>query len=198
MRVYAAACWIAAGRASRALVLASEVENNARFGPNALIGLEETGSALLLEQSTSGEGFGRFVFRAFPERVGDIRAFTAWENGAVMLHHERIPEWERHAASGLKLAIGELLELEGLRPDDIKVFLPTFGSDGFVALLSEVLELPQARFLDLSGAHRDYFTSSLGYGFQAARRSGRVASGDVGVILAAGSGGQVGCCVYYF
>ncbi len=232
----AAAQWIASGRASRALVMASEVENNARFGPDALIGLRETGSALLLEESTSREGFGRFVFRAFPDRVDDIRAFTVNRGGAVMLQYERSPEWEQHAACGLKLAVGELLELErldrlaqfaegeppgaplrapvsnaarteprpprttqaNLGPDEITLVIPPSGSERFVALLAEALNLPASRFVDLPGEHRGDFTSSLGYGFLAARDSGRARPGDVGLILTAGSGGQVGCCLYYF
>jgi 3-oxoacyl-[acyl-carrier-protein] synthase III len=152
----------------------------------------------LLEESTNREGFGRFVFRAFPEHVDDIRAFTATRGGAVMLTHERSPEWERHAALGLNLAVSELLEREELRPDDITLFLPPLGSGRFVALLAETLDVSMSRFLDLPGEHRDDFTSSLGYGFLAARDSGRARPGDVGVILAAGSGGQVGCCVYYW
>ncbi len=194
----AAVHWITAGRASRALVLASEVENNARFGPDALIGVRETGSALVLEESTDREGFGRFVFRAFPEYVDDIRAFTATRGGAVMLQHERNPEWERHAACGLKLAVAELLEHERLRPDEITLVLPPRGSRRFVALLAETLNLPVSRFLDSPGEHRDEFTSSLGHGFLAARRSGRGQPGDVALILTAGSGGQVGCCTYFW
>ncbi len=104
----AASHWIIAGRASRALVLASEVENNARFGQDALIGLREMGSALLLAESKTGEGFGRFVFRAVPEHVADIRAVTAICGAPSMVKHKCSPDWERHAACGLQLAVNEL------------------------------------------------------------------------------------------
>jgi amino acid adenylation domain-containing protein len=194
----AAAHWILAGRTLRALVLASEIENNARFGPDSLVGLHETGSALLLEHSTNGEGFGQFVFRSFPEHADDIRAFTASRDGLGMLQLERSLDWQTHAALGLRHALGELLQREKIQADDIAVVLPPLGSREFVALLADKLDLPLSRFVDVGRDDRDYFTSSLGYGFVAARQSGRVKSGDLGVILSAGSGGNVGCCTYYF
>jgi len=194
----AAAHWIMAGRASRALVLASEVENNARFGSDALVGLQETGSALLLEESTNGQGFGRFVFRCFPKHVDDIRAFTTNRGGTAMLQVERNPDWERHAVLGLRLALDELLQREKIRADEIALVVPPLGSGRFVSLLANVLDLPISRFVQVSTDHRDYFTSSLGYGFVAARLSGRVRPGDLGLILSVGSGGNVGCCTYYF
>jgi amino acid adenylation domain-containing protein len=194
----AAAQWIITGKTARALVLASEVENNRRFGPDALLGLKETGSAILLEDSPGPEGFGRFVFRNFPDYVDDIRAFTAARAGAAMLRRERSPDWEQHAALGLRIAFAELLETEGLKRDEITLVLPPQGPGRLVGLLAEFLELPRGRFLELAGDERDDFTSSLGLGFLEARRSGRVQQGDVGLILTAGSGGQVGCCTYHF
>ncbi len=190
--------WISAGRTSLALILASEVENNARFGPDASIGLNETGSAILLEESANHEGFGRFIFRSFPEHVADIRAFTATRAGAAVLQRKCDPDWEQHAALGLRLAVGELLESEQIGRDKITLVLPTSGLGRSVGLLAELLELPRSRFVELPREHGDYFTSSLAYGFLAARRSGRVRPGDTGLFLSAGSGGQVGCCIYHF
>jgi amino acid adenylation domain-containing protein len=194
----AAAFWIRAGRTTRALVTTSEVDNNARFDAPDSPGFLETGSAILLEEATDGGGFGRFVFRSFPEYVDDIRSFTVGSGSAVKLRRERSPDWERHAAAGLAVAVRELLEREKLRGDDFGLVLPPLGLSQFVPLLAEVLGLPEARFLDMDGGKGEYFTSSLGYGLLAARRSGRAKRGDRGLILAAGSGGQVGCCIYHF
>jgi amino acid adenylation domain-containing protein len=195
---FAATHWILVGRAARALVLASEVENNARFGPDALLGVQATGSALLLEESSTGEGFGRFCFRNFGEYVDDIRAFTATRAGAAMLNRECDPEWEQHFALCLRIAVAELLETEALSRDQIAFVLPPQGSSRFIAHLAEFLELPRGRFVELPGDQGDSFTSSLAYGFLEARRSGRARPGDLGLILSAGSGGQVGCCLYHF
>jgi 3-oxoacyl-[acyl-carrier-protein] synthase III len=195
---FAATHWILAGRAARALVLASEVENNARIGPEALIGVQETGSAMLFEESSNGEGFGRFFFRSFAEYVADIRAFTVSRAGIAMLERECDPEWEQHAALGLRMTLAELLESEALSRDDIALVLPPQGSPRFIALLAEFLELPRGRFFEVPGDHGDSLTSSLAYGFEGARRAGRARRGDLGLILSAGSGGQVGCCVYHF
>jgi amino acid adenylation domain-containing protein len=192
-----AACWIRAGRASRALVLASEVENNAQAGCG-LLGLYVTGSAILLEESAGDEGFGRFCFRSFPEHAADIRAFTKSKGGPPILHRECRPEWEHNTAAGLRLTVTELLAREQLAREQIALVLPPLGSGRLVALLADALQIPRARFIEPPDDRGDYFTSSLAYGFGEARQAGSIGAGSIGLILLAGSGGQVGCCLYHF
>ena len=55
---------IHAGKANNALIVASEMENNQDKLPADLYGVEETGSAILLDISPDGKtGFGNFVFK---------------------------------------------------------------------------------------------------------------------------------------
>ena len=189
---------IRAGKSANALILASEVENNAVAKPDSLVGLKETGSALLLEPSTGPEGFGRFVFRSFPDHVDDVDAHTVLRDGTTMLSYERGPEYERHLIDGIRSTVSELLALEGLTLEDVTRILPPHRSRAFVAALAEALGVPLGRFVLLPDERRDYFTSSLAATFEAARASGQVKSGDLGLVIAAGAGVQVGCVTYRF
>src|SRR5262249_20782356 len=74
-----------------ALVLASEVENNAAAFPDRVIGLKETATAMLLAPSEGRAGFGAFHFRAFPEHVEKLQAYTTPRDGRPLLVHERHP-----------------------------------------------------------------------------------------------------------
>jgi 3-oxoacyl-[acyl-carrier-protein] synthase III len=115
-----------------------------------------------------------------------------------VLCRERAPQCEQHAARGLGVAVAELLEREKLQRGEIALVLPPLGSSEFVALLAEVLELPRSRFLEVEDGGGDYFTSSLGYGLKSALSSKRARPGEIGLILTAGSGGQIGACTYRF
>jgi 3-oxoacyl-[acyl-carrier-protein] synthase III len=52
--------------------------------------------------------------------------------------------------------------------------------------------------VDIAHAGNDLYTSSLPYTLQHVREQNLVQSGDVGLIITAGSGIQVGCATYYF
>jgi 3-oxoacyl-[acyl-carrier-protein] synthase III len=189
---------IRAGRTANALVLAAEIENNAALGSEHLVGLKETGSALMLEPSTGPDGFGRFVFRAFPANGGDLDSHTVVQHGATALRYERSSDYERHLIEGARAAVAELLDLEGLTIDALARVFPPHRSRAFVAELAAALGLPLERFVLLPDDYHDYFTSSLAATFEVARSRGLIGPGDVGLVIAAGAGVQVGCATYHF
>ncbi|HKI19358.1 MAG TPA: 3-oxoacyl-[acyl-carrier-protein] synthase III C-terminal domain-containing protein, partial [Isosphaeraceae bacterium] len=189
---------IRAGRATTALVLAAEIENNAGLGPEHQIGLMEVGSALLLEPTTGLEGFGRFVFRSFPAHGDDATSHTILRDGATALHYGQSPAYERHLIEGVQAAVAELLSLEGLPLGAIARVFPPHRSRSFVLDLSQALGLPLDRFVLLPDESHDYFTSSVAATLEAAHATGLVQTGDIGLLIAAGAGVQIGCATYHF
>jgi len=189
---------IRAGKAANALIVAAEIENNADLGPEHHVGLIEIGSALLLEPTSSPEGFGRFVFRSFPAHGDDVTAHTVVRNGAAALRYVQAPAYERHLIAGIQSAVAELLSLEGLAIDTVARVFPPHRSQSFVVELSRALGLPLDRFVFLPDESRDYFTSSLAATIEAAYATDLVRPGDVGLLIAAGAGVQVGCATYHF
>src|SRR5262249_47813552 len=96
-----------AGPCPAAPVLTSEVENNREIHPEGMLGIEETGSALLLEASRDGQGFGGFAFRSFPEYRDSLVSYTTARNGRIVLGHQAHPDLARHYQGCIERTVGD-------------------------------------------------------------------------------------------
>ncbi len=188
---------IAAGKAEHAMVVASEVENNTPESGYPLTGVSETGSAILLSASNGPEGFGRFVFSHHPEYRAALQTYTQQRDGRTWLRIDRDPNLAGIYARCLPAAAKELLALEGLDPADIALVFPPYLPAAGLDELAAKLGIDRTRFVDLAG-ETDPFTSALPVGLQRARSAGLAQPGDIALILAVGSGVEVGCTTYRF
>lgn len=197
---HVAAGMIGAGRTGHAMVLASEVENNTPESGYPRNGISETGSAIMLSPSHGPEGFGRFVFGHHPEYRGALTTYTQERDGRMWLRIDRDPNLAAIYVSCLPSSVKELLTLEGLAPEDIAVVFPPYLPGGALDELAAHIGVDRSRFVDLEaqGQTSDPFTSALPYQIADARRRGLVKTGDVALIMAVGSGVEVGCTTYRF
>ncbi|CAJ1493656.1 amino acid adenylation domain-containing protein [[Mycobacterium] kokjensenii] len=195
-----AAGMIGAGRTGHAMVLASEVENNAPESGYTRNGITETGSAIMLSASHGPEGFGRFVFGHHPEHRAALRTYTRESDGRMWLRVDRDPNLAAIYVSCLPATVKELLTLEGLEPEDIALVFPPYLPGAALDDLAAHIGVDRSRFVDLEaqGFTSDPFTSTLPYQIADARRRGLVKPGDVALIMAAGSGVEVGATTYRF
>ena len=192
---------IQAGRHHRVLVVASEIENNATVVPDRLLGLRETGSAAILDQSSNVEsGFGNFIFRHSPEHINDFVTHAGLDpmHGKPCLYFEKSQEFEEHCLECIPNTVAEMLALEGLKMSQIKAIFPPQASPTIISTLGDRMGIPKSRFVDVTNDGLDLFTSSLPYALHQARRTSLVGPGDIGLFLGVGSGIQVGCAIYYF
>ena len=190
---------IAAGSCNTAMVVASESENNAGFFPGKLVGIRETASALILDSQPSNEkGFSRFLFSHHGESLNAYTSYYKPEDANPYLHIAKDPNLESMYIDCIFPAVQELLQMEGLDLNSIdKIFPPQISSD-FITQLSEKLNLPRERIVDVAGDGPDLFSSSLSYAFEHAVENELINPGDIGLMIAVGSGIQVGCAIYYF
>jgi amino acid adenylation domain len=200
--VYAVIGLIRAQRAHKALVVASEVENNrqTQHTDSGLLSIEETGSALLLEESADGQtGFGNFVFRDFPEYVELRNVYTVPDpnNGQMIMTPKIDPQLEQIYLRCIHEAVNELLRVEQLDLSQIDVILPPQISTDFIDSLSSELQVSRERFIDTQAEH-DLFTSSLAYTLASAQQQHKAEAGSLGLIINVGAGIQVGCATYHF
>jgi 3-oxoacyl-[acyl-carrier-protein] synthase III len=94
--------------------------------------------------------------------------------------------------------VEELLQREGVERSRLKaVFAPQISGD-FITVLAERLGLDRQHFVDITEQGQDPFTSALPCALRAALDGGMVGPDDIGLIIGAGSGLQVGCALYYF
>jgi hypothetical protein len=186
------------GKVGNALVVASEVENNRETAPEEVLGIEETGSALMLDESPDGRtGFGNFVFKYFTGYVDAQISHSLIRDGVTLMHSIRDPHLEDYYLQCIQEAVRELLDLEGLDMSRISVVLPPQISSAFVARLADALGVCKEKVVDVQAEH-DLFTSSLAYSFQQVFEQQQAKPGDIGLVISVGSGIQVGCATYYF
>jgi 3-oxoacyl-[acyl-carrier-protein] synthase III len=190
---------IGAGRASRALVVAAEIENNALVSPQSLRGLKETGTAVLLERtSQSGVGFGNFAFVADTSRLESERTYTQHDGRHTSLAICRESALDEAYMQCIAETSRAVLDREGLVPADLAVVLPPAISPSFVRALGRRLDLPRARCLNVAADGQDLFTSSIPYAAHEALRDGAIQPGDIALMISAGSGVQAASAIYYF
>lgn len=198
------ACQVAAGmiqaqKMKRVMVVTAEIENNAKTLPTELRGVQETGSAVILDESADGKtGFGNFIFKYFPDYIDMFAAYTVLRNGKPCMHFEKDPNIETCYLQCIYDTVQELLDIEQLHISQVKLVLPPQISSAFIAALSEKMQLGKDRFVAVSCDNHDLFTSSLPYALHYVREQNLVKPGDVGLIIAVGTGIQVGCATYYF
>lgn len=182
-----------------ALITTSEIENNREARPEMLLGLEETGSALLLVRDDhAGIGFGAFGFASFDEHVDELIVHTSRLNGKHCLEVTRDPAYEAALRKAVMDAIHAFLKAQGKTLAEVDVFLFPQHSRKFVQDLIEELGIPSDRCVNIAHDVTDLFTSSLPLAFEAARERGLAQSGKLGLIVGSGSGIQVGCAFYHF
>ena len=180
-----------------AMVLAAEVENASLFR-GARRGVTETASAMILDQSPGGTGFGSFLFRSFTDYVDLLACSVSSQAGAASLRVVKHPSLEEHYVECVLRVVPELLAVEGLDLSDIALFIPPQLSPGSIDELSAELKVDRDRFVHVSGGGEDLFTSSVPYALEAVRSRGLARPGDAGLIITAGAGIEVGCAIYYF
>ncbi len=196
---HAATGMIQCDKAHSALVVTSEIENNSKARPYDLLGIAQTGSAVILGESSDGKtGFGNFVFKYWPENVEAYTTHTEQGQGKTWIHAKKDPALENYFRRCIREAVDELLALEKLDRSQIKVVLPPQISPEFVSSLSDELGFDRDIIVNIARENADLFTSSLPYTLQYVQEQQRVQPGDIGLIISVGSGIQVGCAAYYF
>jgi 3-oxoacyl-[acyl-carrier-protein] synthase III len=192
------ACFVATrlvgGKERRtAMVLASEVEN-----PGDRRGVTETASALILDRSPGRTGFGNFLFRSFTDYVDGVASWLNAEAGGPSLSVVTDSRLEAHYLECVARVVPELLAVEGLESDDITLVMPPQLSSALITELSTRLQMKRHRFVELPRGGSDLFTSSLPYAFDTVLSRELARPGDIGLIISAGAGIEVGCAIYYF
>ncbi len=195
---YVAAQMMWAKKCRVALISMSEIENNVLAGRPERRGLKEAASSLVLDCVDGEKGFGRFLFRSFGNAADGFRSSTQFEKGRAYLRFEAGDEDEAKQMSLIKEMVGDLLAQEGLDLAAVKVILPPQNTPAWIARLAAVMGLPLERFVDATHPEGDLFTSSLPFAFRRVEEEHRAAAGDLGLVIAVGSGGQVGCATYHF
>lgn len=189
-----------AGRLQRAMIVASEVENNRHEAPDDLLGLREMGSAFILQESDDGEtGFQTFAFYYFHEHHDAVQVAGTWnERGRPYLISDIDAGIQQMYLDCIESGVTRFLEEQELKRDDIALLLPPQISPSFVESTAQRLGFEHHQAVNVAIQGQDLFTSSLPVAMQAVRERNLASTGDLGLIVAVGDGIQVGCALYRF
>ena len=187
---------IGSGKASKALCVSSEIENNKLYFPEGVIGLQEAGCAALLEESEDG-GFLEFLFSHYPELQDAFHSELRVESFPPYLKVWVDSNLESYILSRLKNSIEKLLHRAGLTMRHIKVIVPPQISSDFVYKFSEILRPTNTQVVNLKSERNFYSCSSI-FGLKYILDNKMVNQGDLGIFLEAGSGLQIASALYQF
>jgi len=196
---YVAQQMIASENCKTAMIVAAESENNANAFPDELVSIRETASALILDSDPStNKGFSRFLFTYHVESLNAYTTYYKAGDSKPYLHVVKDPHLEALYIACIIPAVHELLQMEGLDLNGIDKIFPPQISSRFITRLSETFHLSREKFVDVVGEGPDFFSSSLPYALEHVYENGLVKPGDTGLMIAVGSGIQVGCAIYHF
>ncbi len=185
---------MAGGKFSRALLLASEIDPNRLYWPENPLGLAETASALVLEES-GREGFQAFAYRAFPEHAEAIVSHTGV--------HEYRPAVFRHLDPALAdlvvdcvcRTVQEWAAREPIPLAEVRLLVASQRPPSLASRIAERLAIPPDRVMALD-EEKDLYTSSLACAFQKLRQDPALPPGTPLLIIEVGAGLQVWCALY--
>lgn len=195
---YVAQQMVAAKNCSTAMVIAAECENNIDILPDETLGIRETASAFILDADENENiGFSRFLFRYNLELMDAYTTYYNADENKSYLTIKRDFNIDDKYINCIVPAVEELLKKEEIDKNEIDIVFPPQISSAFILRLSEALNLPKEKFIDVAEGS-DLFSSSLPYAMQHAYKNKLVKHGDVGLMISIGAGVQVGCAVYHF
>jgi 3-oxoacyl-[acyl-carrier-protein] synthase III len=175
------------------------IENNAVSRPDDLLGLRETGSAMLLHWDEEGSrGFGNFMFKSYPVYMQTKSVYMTWKDGEGFLAHLENPNTQEYYIDCIQDTVNAFLKAENISLENINMVFPPQVNPEFITELATALEVPRSKMVDVSVKSQDLFTSSLSYSLRQAETFNMVKKGDVGLLISIGSGIQVGVALYYF
>ena len=190
---------IRAGKYRTAMVVTSEVELNREMHPEKMLGLVETGSAVLLDTTAENRtGFSNFLFHYDCDQIDLRQATGGYLDGKPCLDLRIDGRLIDEYLKMIPEAVDQILAEEGLDISDIDFFLPPQISPAMNSKLPNLLGVEPHRFVDVAREEADLFTSALPYSLEYLQKEKRANPGQVALVIHAASGLQVGCAVYYF
>ncbi len=190
---------IRSGKYRTAMIVTSEVELNREMHPDKMLGLVETGSAVILDTTAENRtGFSSFYFHYDCDKMDLRRATGGYLDGKPCLDLRIDDHLNDEYLKMIPEAVDKALAEEGIDISDIDFFLPPQISPAMNSKLPNLLGVEPHRFVDVSREEADLFTSALPYSLEYLQREKRTKTGQIGLVIHAASGLQVGCAVYYF
>ena len=189
------ASMIRCGKIQRAIVTASEVENN--LPPHDQRGVAQIGSAIALERTDRpDQGFGQFFFRSYPQFADKLSTKTGYRDGRPSLLVHRLDDLDQAMIASARDGIAAFLAESNRVIGDYERVLLSLPPTVDRCLVEKELGIAGDRLVWPNATKGDAFTSGLAAMWNLLQQPGSVSSGERWLILAAGAGIEVVCVEY--
>jgi amino acid adenylation domain-containing protein len=190
---------IYAGKYRTAMVVASEVETNKPHFRDRLLGLAETGGAVILDSSPSGQvGFSPFIFHYDLEHFEAREVIGRYVEGKLCMCLQENEHLHELYLQTIPAAVNDLLAREGLTMSQVTHLIPPQISQESNYRLARHLGIDSHRVIDRAVTGHDLYTSGMARSLEYLRKQDLSKTGDIGLIIQVSSGIQAGCVAYYF
>lgn len=188
------------GGLDQAMIVASEVENNADSNVGEQMGVHEMASATMLHESADGEsGFLAFAFDQYPDSAESIIIDAVWDDkGRFVLEKSCKDDVLDDYLENIAKSVGYFLREHAYTPADFRFLIPPQISAEFVDAVRNKLEFSEQNTVDVSESDGDLLSSATPAAFASILNKQLAKLGDLALIVNIASGGQVGCAVYQF
>lgn len=175
------------------LVVSGDVVNRQEADPN----IAEIGSAMLLEPSPDQEsGFHSFHFQEFTEYSEAKESYLYFQDNQLGLAFNNSPHLEKIYLTSIIQTLTSFLYNHKYHISDFDWIIPPQISGQIIDKTAKGMQLDKEKCLNLCNPSGDLFNASIPMGLGHLMENNKLASGDKVLLIAAGSGIQVGCAVY--
>ncbi len=180
------------GAGKRALITASETENNDRSF--AQYGLVIGGSAIAIERTdNASEGFGEFFFKSYPEHAGKLVTRTRLVQRVARLEIERSDDLEETVVACLIDAVDDFLGREGTSIAQFNRVLVTTPTRIAPIVVAQALGIDVDAVVAADSQGSDAFTSTIAI---ALGKTLKTTKSETWLLVSVGAGIEVGCVAY--
>lgn len=161
--------------------------------------IARTGSCLILEPSgDSGEGFSNFTYANYPNHLRQLKGGCIREDGKYTLTGMVAEEYEGALIDAIETTTRKLLQEAQMTLDQFSfVIIPQLHA-GFIDQVASRLGLNASQVVSALEDTGNLYTSSVAYSLNKIRDLQNHSKGDLGLVISAGSGIQVGTAIYHF
>ena len=195
-----------AGILEQVLVVASEAENNKKVKGAPLFNLSELGTASILHRTQTNEGFSNFYFETHEQYLQEFRSYFDISTAIPIQYFEQSKSYQTFLLQCLQRTLRTYLKSLNLTLADMDYILGPQISSNFNLALKELLNSMENqakagdRLISYDNEGKNLFTSSLPCGFSRLFEQRKKSSNytKLVLVLAAGTGIQIGCALYHF
>ncbi|MCJ8328715.1 MAG: hypothetical protein MJH11_01840 [Lentisphaeria bacterium] len=196
---FTAESMLKSGKFNKAICVTSEIENNKQSVSDKMVGIKESGAALLLEKTKENQGFIDYHFSSFTDHLNQFRSKVITVDKNSYLDFKRDDKFEESLINCIDTSCEEFLAKHNLSFDDIALVFPPQMCTEWIRNLGKKLNLNSDKLIIVEEDNTEnYYTTSIPFCLRHVESKGLAKEGEIALMIEAGSGINVALALYQF